>query len=206
MELNKKQIYILEVAERLFAKNGFKGTSVRVIAKEADINIAMISYYFGSKKELLKTLMEYRSLDFRKEVSQVLEQELDYLDKVDELVSFTIKRLHRNHRIHKITNFEYARHTDKEDFSHFIKQKRQNYQIIKDFIKKGQQQGVFRQSVNIPLIITTLTGTYFNFYHHKNFFGQLHEIPESISTDNFIHKQLIPHLQLTIKALLTYED
>ena len=44
MELNEKQIKILEVAEKMFAENGYDGTSIRAIAKEADINIAMISY------------------------------------------------------------------------------------------------------------------------------------------------------------------
>ena len=48
MELNDKQIQILETAEKLFSENGFDGTSVRQIAKAAEVNIAMISYYFGS--------------------------------------------------------------------------------------------------------------------------------------------------------------
>lgn len=49
-DFNDKQIEILLVAEKLFSEHGFDGTSIRDIAKEANINIAMISYYFGSKK------------------------------------------------------------------------------------------------------------------------------------------------------------
>ncbi|MEO6348401.1 MAG: TetR family transcriptional regulator, partial [Aquaticitalea sp.] len=59
MSLNDKQIQILEVAEKLFAEHGFDGTSVRQIAHEADINIAMISYYFGSKEKLLEALFNF---------------------------------------------------------------------------------------------------------------------------------------------------
>jgi len=51
---SEKQLGILLVAERLFADKGFHGTSVRDIAQEADVNIAMISYYFGSKDKLLE--------------------------------------------------------------------------------------------------------------------------------------------------------
>ena len=43
VEFNEKQIEILLVAEQLFAEEGFDGTSVREIAKIANINIAIIS-------------------------------------------------------------------------------------------------------------------------------------------------------------------
>ena len=37
MELNEKQIHILKVSEELFSKNGFDGTSVRMIAKQPEL-------------------------------------------------------------------------------------------------------------------------------------------------------------------------
>ena len=47
-KFTEKQIKILDVAEELIAKKGFDGTSVRDICTKANINVAMISYYFGS--------------------------------------------------------------------------------------------------------------------------------------------------------------
>jgi AcrR family transcriptional regulator len=41
---------ILAAARKKFAEQGYEGTSVRQIASEADVNIAMISYYFGGKR------------------------------------------------------------------------------------------------------------------------------------------------------------
>lgn len=55
-ENSKKRI--LEAATKLFARNGFNGVSIREICKEADINICMISYYFGGKKELYQAIIE----------------------------------------------------------------------------------------------------------------------------------------------------
>ncbi len=46
-----KQIHILDIAEELIAKKGYEGTSVRDICSKANINVAMISYYFGSKEK-----------------------------------------------------------------------------------------------------------------------------------------------------------
>ena len=60
-EFNDKQIQILEVAETLFAEKGFDGTSIRDISKEAKINIAMVSYYFGSKERLLEALILHKT-------------------------------------------------------------------------------------------------------------------------------------------------
>ncbi len=68
-----KKEHILTVAEQLFGDKGFDGTSVRDIAHGADVNLAMISYYFGSKEKLLEALIEYRvgsSYGFLEELTQ----------------------------------------------------------------------------------------------------------------------------------------
>ncbi len=57
-KINKKtEQKIIEVATELFAKNGFEGTSTREICKQAGVNISLISYYFGSKKELYEKIV-----------------------------------------------------------------------------------------------------------------------------------------------------
>lgn len=48
---------IMDTATVLFAKKGFDGTSTREICKLAEINISLISYYFGGKKELYKKIV-----------------------------------------------------------------------------------------------------------------------------------------------------
>jgi AcrR family transcriptional regulator len=54
---DKKQS-ILDTAETLFAQYGYDPTSTREIAEKAGVNVAMISYYFGSKENLLKAIIE----------------------------------------------------------------------------------------------------------------------------------------------------
>ncbi|MEM9446658.1 MAG: TetR/AcrR family transcriptional regulator [Verrucomicrobiota bacterium] len=48
---------ILQVAEGLFAENGFKATSLRMITKAAEVNIASVNYHFGSKDDLIIELI-----------------------------------------------------------------------------------------------------------------------------------------------------
>jgi len=49
---------ILEAAIGLFARKGFSATGVREIAQQAKVNIAMISYYFGSKRGILEAALD----------------------------------------------------------------------------------------------------------------------------------------------------
>ena len=49
---------ILDEAEARFARKGYAATSVREIADAVDVNPAMVHYYFGSKHDLLRQVME----------------------------------------------------------------------------------------------------------------------------------------------------
>lgn len=49
---------ILQAAIRLFSKKGFGATGVREIARAAEVNLAMINYYYGSKQNVLKAIIE----------------------------------------------------------------------------------------------------------------------------------------------------
>ncbi len=51
---------ILAVSERLFADRGYHGVSLRQIGEEAGIQIALISYHFGSKDLLYRAVFERR--------------------------------------------------------------------------------------------------------------------------------------------------
>lgn len=46
--------HILNVAERLFAEDGFDAISVRAITQSAKVNLASINYHFGSKEGLIQ--------------------------------------------------------------------------------------------------------------------------------------------------------
>ncbi|MEO1465099.1 MAG: TetR family transcriptional regulator, partial [Cyanobacteria bacterium J06633_1] len=48
---------ILNVAERLFAENGFAGTSLRSVIREADVNLSAVNYHFGSKEGLFRAVI-----------------------------------------------------------------------------------------------------------------------------------------------------
>ncbi|WBL26383.1 TetR family transcriptional regulator [Zunongwangia sp. HGR-M22] len=205
MELSEKQLEILKVAEELFSKNGFDGTSVRAIAKMANINIAMISYYFGSKEKLLETLVSYRISNFQVAVGQTIESESTYIAKIDAVIALLITRIHEGRKIHKLVHFEFSREDKKIDFTNYLKKKDENIQLFTNLIKEGQADGAFSKNVDVELIVPTILGTYFNLYYNKKIYAQTQGLFDEESFDHFVLNNLTQHIQRTIKALLTYE-
>jgi len=52
---------ILLAAEKLFARNGYHAVSIRHIADEAGVPLALVGYYFGQKHELYRAIFEHWS-------------------------------------------------------------------------------------------------------------------------------------------------
>jgi AcrR family transcriptional regulator len=65
---------IFLAAERLFAERGFDGVSVRDIVQAADVNLAAVSYYFGSKSELLLAVFRRRAKELNQERRTLLRE------------------------------------------------------------------------------------------------------------------------------------
>jgi AcrR family transcriptional regulator len=58
--INRKDI-ILRTAERLFAQRGFHGVSIRDIAEEAGVPLALVGYYYGPKVDLYHEIYRQRA-------------------------------------------------------------------------------------------------------------------------------------------------
>ncbi|MBN1783710.1 MAG: TetR/AcrR family transcriptional regulator [Alphaproteobacteria bacterium] len=57
---------ILKTASKLFSQKGFDGTSIRDIATKSGVNIAAISYHFGSKENLFFQVFIHAHKKFEK--------------------------------------------------------------------------------------------------------------------------------------------
>jgi Transcriptional regulator len=75
--MTNPKLRILETAEELFAAKGFDGVTVRDIAEHAQVNVAMINYYFGNKDDLYLGIVESYLEAINREMEKVLAQETD---------------------------------------------------------------------------------------------------------------------------------
>lgn len=206
MEFNDKQIEILQVAEKLFAEEGFDGASVREIAKQANINIAMISYYFGSKEKLLESLLVYRVSSIKLHLENLIQSNLTPFQKIDELVAFYIKRIYQNRSIYQIIHFELSNKKRELNLELFTQVKNDNFNSLKKIIEEGQQKGVFQNNINIELISPIIIGSLTNISMNKPYYMDLLNFKSEEEFENYIHTTFTKHIQKTIKALLIYEE
>jgi len=64
---------ILNAAERLFAQRGYYGVTIRQITREAGVDVALASYYFGPKTDLFRAVLERRADELHGAILQSLE-------------------------------------------------------------------------------------------------------------------------------------
>ena len=67
-EITKQRV--MEAAVYLFNVKGYSGTSIRAIADRADVNVSLISYYFGNKQGLMEKLM----IEFLEGFTEIIEK------------------------------------------------------------------------------------------------------------------------------------
>lgn len=203
---NDKQIQILKVAETLFAEKGFDGTSIRDISKVAKINIAMISYYFGSKERLLESLLLYSTSDLKSQLDQLIHEELEPIEKINKLIELYINRINNNKGIYRILHFEFSSEKREKSLAAFSELKKDNLKTLETIVQEGQKKGIFRKDVIVPLLTPTILGTFFHFQMNKSFFKEIVQLNTEEAYENYIKTHLTQHIQQTIKALLIYEN
>jgi AcrR family transcriptional regulator len=208
-EFSEKQRHILEVAERLFATNGYEGTSVRDIAHEAGVNIAMISYYFGSKEKLLQSVFEMRVQFIQVQLESMLSNEqLSPLEKVYQFLDNFVERMMNQQQFHKIMVREQIAQKYEPITKLILDAKKRNQELVKKLITDGQKKGVFKKNVDLSLVLITVIGTANQMISTQHIYREINNL-EHLSDEDFqklIRKRLSVHLKILFKAILTYEQ
>ena len=68
------KLKIMEVARVLFATHGFEGTSVREIARVAEVNVASLNYHFSSKEKLFHEILRSGHADCSADIQAMAEK------------------------------------------------------------------------------------------------------------------------------------
>jgi AcrR family transcriptional regulator len=156
--MDKKQ-QILEAATRLFAEKGFEGVSIRDLAAEAGINVAMVNYYFGSKEKLFEAVVEYRAEYLKSVLTSLSENKtLSGIEKMEAVIVSLVNRVMDNPSFHQLIHRELSIAERPELHERIINISVNNAMVIKKIITEGIKSGEFKE-VDAELTVTTLFGT-----------------------------------------------
>lgn len=206
-----KEEHIMMVAEKLFAANGYNGTSVRDIAAKAKVNVSMISYYFGSKENLLEELFKWRmeeGLNFAKNIME--KEELTEIQKIDKFVDNFVSRVQR------LRDFFLLVHTQQvisqnKNIQRFLRASKINYiEINQQIIEMGLEKGVFTKRPSYHLLQCTISGTIFNAMHgmkiYKEYLKKNNPDFDEKHYEEQYFQEASAHVKEVLRAIIGYKE
>lgn len=147
---------ILDVAEKLFSEKGFEAISIREISKAAEINIAMVSYYFGSKEKLYEEVVN-RKLISSEMIIKYIEQHETYTNKLFAIVDMFINKFFERRDFQNIIFREMAMNQRTGMAELITNRLHQNFSVIQDVIENGIKHKEFKK-VDVELTVMTIIG------------------------------------------------
>ncbi|WP_410984139.1 forespore capture DNA-binding protein RefZ [Bacillus cereus] len=169
---------VIDAAISLFNTKGYDGTSVRDIAKRADVNVANISYYFAGKQGLLEQLIT----DFLEGYIGVIERSFEQREYLPakEVINQIVRGILRYQFEHReLTRFFYRELSldttlIREVMTVYFSKERY---YIEQIIKQGQMQQEF-QKISFTMFMTQLKGMINMPYLYPQYISEvLHSFP-----------------------------
>ncbi|WP_165798539.1 TetR/AcrR family transcriptional regulator [Chitinophaga costaii] len=199
---------IIEAAEKLFAEKGFEGASVRDIAHEANTNVSMISYYFGSKEKLMEAVFDRRMEGSRAQLEALYyDQSLTTFQKIYALIDAYVGKLTSQPYFNKIWMREQVESQSCVIADKIEGVRERNFAVINRIVKDGQELGEFKHEIDCSLMMALLIGTTNQVLNNAKHYRRKHDL-EKMSDDDFrthLKETLTSYLKTVFKALLTYE-
>jgi AcrR family transcriptional regulator len=208
MVLTEKHKHILRKAEELFAEKGYDGSTVRDIAQAAAVNLAMISYYFGSKEKLIETLFAERMGSIRLRIESVVNNEaVSPFQKLEILIDQHIERVFERQPFYILMLHEQMLNKNEAILSSIKKYKLEYINLIKEVIDQGKKQHLFKADIDVMLLLTSMTGTVMQMLINKNYYKEFnnYEKMSNEAYEDLLKQKLSSHVKSLFKATLGYE-
>ena len=200
-----KEEHILVNAEKLFAEKGFEGTSTRDISRLANVNISMISYYFGSKEKLFEKIFEFRmteSLSFTKEV--LANEDFTEWEKLTVVIDRYIERVKMLKTFYVIMQREQLRNKNPH-IVEFLNQSKMGFlEIYSQLLDEGLRKKLFSRRPRLEFLHATISGTVFTALNTLPTYKEYFNGDKNYEDDYF--EELKIHIKNILKYLLGYEE
>ena len=136
---------IVEAAVELFAKTGYKGTSMRDIARAVGIRKASLYHHFESKQEILLTILDMGLERLIAPLEEVVASETSAEAKLRAAIQHHATLIATNPGVATLFFYEdYALDDGLRD--HYVRRRDEFEAIFRRILQEGMDAGVFRRS------------------------------------------------------------
>ncbi len=142
---------IIQAATRVFAQKGFYNAKVADVAKEAQVADGTIYLYFKNKDDLLISIFENSMDTFTAEVQKIISGALDPVEKLKRFINLHLELVKSNQDTAQVLQIE-LRQSSKFMKEYAATKFRDYLNLVSQILEEGQQQGVFRESID-PMIV-----------------------------------------------------
>ena len=150
---------ILNAAREIFLEKGFKETTMRDIANKANINMAMLHYYFRSKENLFQLVFdEAFLLIYERLIQNLADDTIDIFGKIRMFICEYITLFDNNPLIAPFITSELIRNPEKfgEKIKGFITPA-VTFKLFSSQLEKEIEKGTVRPISTLSLLINILS-------------------------------------------------
>ena len=133
---------IVQVASKIFTRFGFRKTTMEEIARASKKGKSSIYYYFSSKEDIFRAVVEKEAEELKKELKKAIS---DVDDPIEQLKTFLLFRMRK---LKTLKNFYAALKSDYLNHLEFIENIRKEYdrqeiEVVKNILQSGMEKGEF---------------------------------------------------------------
>lgn len=187
---------IIEAAEKVFAEKGYWGARVDQIAEEAQANKRMLYFYFGNKEELYAEVLRIvysRLAGVEKSIDANMHPE----KAVEAFIRAYFEFLHENENFVKLVMWENLNEAKFIDSSGAGNIKNDSVRLLKNILKKGVQEGIFKSDTDEDEIIFAMNMFVFSYFSNS------YTMPKMIGIDLKSKKNTEKRIKMVTEMILS---
>lgn len=149
---------IIDAAVKVIAENGYHGSQVAKIAKQAGVADGTIYLYFKNKDDILVSVFQEKMGQFIEKISERIDTENRADDKLLKLIEMHFLQLENDRDLAVVTQLE-LRQSDIELRTQINQVLKSYLNVLDGIIEEGIDDRIFQQNLNIRLVRQMIFGT-----------------------------------------------
>lgn len=139
---------ILDAAIRCFAAKGFAATTIKDLASEAEVNSALLYYYFTDKQTLYRETLRHVAQRLSDSAGRRLDEDVPPNEAIRRFVQQQAEFLIANPHVPRLLLREMLEHTAHHAEEAIVSLIGGVFTTLCDVIRRGQEQGIFREDAD----------------------------------------------------------